>query len=81
MIESNMALSVERRRLGRTGRFNYGVRSAASGTASSRAWLSGHRGLLKRSSAPRLLRWTTLWTSRSGGRSAPANAAFAGRLP
>ena len=29
MIESNLALSVERRRLGRTGRFDYGVRSAA----------------------------------------------------
>jgi hypothetical protein len=33
MIESNMALSVERRRLGRTGRFNYGVRSRAFETA------------------------------------------------
>jgi len=37
MIESNMALSVERRRLGRTGRLNYGVRSAGSETTSSRA--------------------------------------------
>ena len=37
MIESNMALSVERRRLGRTGRLNYGVRSAAFETASRRA--------------------------------------------
>jgi hypothetical protein len=33
MIESNMALSVERRRLGRTDRSNYGVRSAAFETA------------------------------------------------
>jgi len=37
MIESNMALSVERRRQGRTDRSNYGVRSAAVETSSGRA--------------------------------------------
>jgi len=37
MIESNMALSVERRRQGRTGRLNYGVPSRASETAPGRA--------------------------------------------
>jgi hypothetical protein len=37
MIESNMALSVERRRLGRTDRSNYGVRSPAFETTSGRA--------------------------------------------
>ncbi|MEO8310963.1 MAG: hypothetical protein ABI520_07320 [Caldimonas sp.] len=37
MIESNMALSVERRRLGRTDRPNYGVPSAAVETAPRRA--------------------------------------------
>jgi hypothetical protein len=37
MIESNMALSVERRRPGRTDRLNYGVPSAAAETASRRA--------------------------------------------
>jgi hypothetical protein len=37
MIESNMALSVERRRPGRNGRFNYGVPSTAFETASGRA--------------------------------------------
>jgi len=64
MIESNMALSVERRRQGRTDRLNYGVRSAAVETSSGRAWLSGHRASLQREFGRRFLRWTTLWTSR-----------------
>jgi len=75
MIESNMALSVERRRLGRTGRSNYGVRSAGFETAPGRAWLSGHRASWWRPFASRFPRWTTLWTSRPARRPAPSKAA------